>query len=92
MDKKLAEAEFHSKNSKGDIVKVEGQNGPVTFRIGDLQAHRYTLPHAMSTGALTPEEQEGLNEIDSVRNIIFDHWDHDNQAFKHPAQIEMEKE
>jgi len=46
----------------------------------------------MSTGALTPEEQDGLNKIDSAHNIIFDHWDHDNQAFKHPAQIEMEKE
>lgn len=92
IDKKVAEAEFHAKSSKGDTVKVEGQNGPVTFRIGDLQAHRYTLPAAMEAKALTPEEQEGLNKIDSAHNIIFEHWDHDKQSFRHPAQIEMERE
>lgn len=46
----------------------------------------------MEGHALTPEEQEGLNKIDSAHNIIFEHWNHDEQKFKHPAQIEMEKE
>jgi len=46
----------------------------------------------MGTGALTPEEQEGLNKIDSAHNMIFEHWDHDKSQFRHPAQIEMEKE
>jgi hypothetical protein len=32
----------------------------------------------METGALLPEEQEGLNKIDSALNIIFEHWDHEN--------------
>jgi len=37
IDRKVAEANFHAKSSKGDIVKVPGQNGnPVSFRIGDL--------------------------------------------------------
>jgi hypothetical protein len=46
----------------------------------------------MNADSLTPEEQEGLNKIDSAHNIILEHWDHENQKFKHPAQIEMEKE
>ena len=46
----------------------------------------------METGALTPEEQDGLNKIDSAHNIIFDHWNHDTQKFIHPEQIAMEKE
>jgi hypothetical protein len=92
IDKKVAEAKFHAKSSKGDDVIVPGQNGPVTFRIGDLQAHRYTNTNAMNADSLTPEEAEGLNKIDSAHNIIFEHWDHENQKFKHPAQIEMEKE
>ena len=46
----------------------------------------------MEHSALTPEEQDGLNKVDSAHNIIFDHWDHDNQKFNHPAQIEMEAE
>lgn len=46
----------------------------------------------MEPGALTPEEQDGLNKIDSAHNIVFDHWDHANQRFKHPGEIEMEKE
>lgn len=36
IDKKVAEAKFHAKSSKGDDVTVQGQNGPVSFRIGDL--------------------------------------------------------
>jgi hypothetical protein len=37
IDKKVAEANFHKKSSKGDIVKVSDQIGnPVSFRIGDL--------------------------------------------------------
>lgn len=50
------------------------------------------IPAAMEHNSLLPEEQDGLNKVDSAHAIIFDHWDHDNQKFKHPDQIEMEKE
>jgi hypothetical protein len=46
----------------------------------------------MEPGALTPEEQDGLNKVDSAHELIFDHWDHANQRFKHPDEIQMEKE
>jgi hypothetical protein len=38
IDKKVADAKFHAKATKGDNVTVAGENGgaPVTFRIGDL--------------------------------------------------------
>lgn len=37
IDKKTADADYHSKNSRGETIPLEkGQHGPVTMRIGDL--------------------------------------------------------
>lgn len=45
----------------------------------------------MEPNALTPEEQDGLNHIDSAHNLIYDHFDYANQKFIHPAQKELDK-
>ena len=45
----------------------------------------------MNPNSLTPEEQDGLNEIDSAHKIMFDYWNQQDRKFIHPDQIAMEK-
>ena len=62
----------------------------IHLRLGDLQAHRYTYAPAMEPNALTPEEQAGMNHIDSAHNLIFDHYNAETRKFVHPEQRDME--
>ena len=69
-----------------DLVGLEGIKYGATFRIGDMQEHKYRNPRAWQPGALPHDETDS---IENVQKVISRHWDPETNRLRHPAEIEQ---
>jgi hypothetical protein len=70
-----------------DLVELSDNSGwkEGTFKMGDMQEHKYSNPNAWKAGALPHAKTEA---IENIHQIVSRYYDANTQRFKHPTEVE----
>jgi len=76
-------------DAKLQLVEEPPKVTEKTFKVGDLQEHRYPYARAWQAGGWTHDESR---HIEDVHDLIHKHFDPFTGSFKSPYQIAWDKE
>jgi hypothetical protein len=70
---------------KSQTTFYSQQEPPKTFKIGDMQEHRYTNQKAWAPGAWPSLQTEHL---ENIHEIVANHYDPESRRFKSPLELQ----